>query len=251
MVPFNFFGGFVTPFILISPTRPDPIMEPQQNWTIDPTASVNIRMGLDGIAAEKPVTIVECFTKIAQDYPDHPALVSEESLNVWKTISYSNYYSKVVHMAKVFIQLGLEDRHSVGILATNSSEWFITALGAIFAGGLETGIYTTNSPDAVCHILSKSQANVVVVEDKVQLEKIRKIKHKLPQLKAVIILNGSIESGDLGDDYYKWEDLADLQTTDSVEEEFKKRVKNVKANQTAALIFTVRTFYNHIFYYLQ
>lgn len=34
----------------------------------------------------------------------------------------------------VFVQLGLQRYHGVGILGFNSSEWFISDIGAILAG---------------------------------------------------------------------------------------------------------------------
>jgi len=47
-------------------------------------------------------------------------------------------------VAKAFIKLGLEPHHSVGILGFNSPEWFLSDLGAVFAGGIATGIYQVN-----------------------------------------------------------------------------------------------------------
>lgn len=44
------------------------------------------------------------------------------------------YLTDVRTCGKGFISLGLEPYHSVCILAANSPEWFISALGAIFAG---------------------------------------------------------------------------------------------------------------------
>lgn len=219
-------------------------MDAENYWTVDPMASVKLRLWHDGMAAEKPISVVEYFKKIAKDHKDHAALAFEESPNVWKTITYADYYSKVVHMAKVFIQLGLENRHSVGILCANCPQWFISAMGAIFAGGLEAGVYTTNSPDAICHILEKSRANVIVVEDEMQLEKVKKIKHKLPQLKAVILLKGSIDRElTKGDGYYEWSDLEEMDINDNVEEEYEMRLQKIAPNQTAALIFTVRKYF--------
>ena len=56
----------------------------------------------------------------------------------------------------------------------------------IFCRGIITGVYTTNSPEAVHHILESSNADIVIVDDAKQMEKIYAIKHKLPNLKAVI-----------------------------------------------------------------
>ena len=42
--------------------------------------------------------------------------------------------------------------------------------------GLSTGIYTTNSPEACHYILENSKANIVVVEDQKQLDKILEVR---------------------------------------------------------------------------
>ena len=41
--------------------------------------------------------------------------------------------------------------------------------------GLSTGIYTTNSPEACYYILEDSKANIAVVEDQTQLNKILEV----------------------------------------------------------------------------
>lgn len=59
--------------------------------------------------------------------------------------------------------------------------------------GLAAGVYTTNSPEAVFHVLESSNANIVVVDDTKQMDKIKEIKHRLPNLKAAIQLYGPYE----------------------------------------------------------
>lgn len=54
-------------------------------------------------------------------------------------------------------------------------------------------MYTTNSAEAVFHVLESSSANIVVVDDTKQMDKIREIKHRLPHLKAAIQLYGPFE----------------------------------------------------------
>lgn len=66
------------------------MMEPNKFWSIDPSEAVKIRMGTEGIAADAPVTIPECFNGIVKAYPDHPALVYEDGPGKeWKTVTYS------------------------------------------------------------------------------------------------------------------------------------------------------------------
>lgn len=60
--------------------------------------------------------------------------------------------------------------------------------------GFAAGIYTTNSPEACHYCAVKSYANIIVVEDKKQLDKILSIKDRLPALKAIVQYSGKPEA---------------------------------------------------------
>ena len=75
-------------------------------------------------------------------------------------------------VGKGLIELGLEQFHTVAILGHNDPAWHISNLAAIHAGGFSTGIYQTNTAAACQYIADDSRANVVVVGDLVQLEKV-------------------------------------------------------------------------------
>lgn len=59
--------------------------------------------------------------------------------------------------------------------------------------GIIAGIYTTNSAEATAHCLKSSHANIVVVDDSKQMEKVRKYWKDLPELKVAIQINGPFE----------------------------------------------------------
>lgn len=46
----------------------------------------------------------------------------------------------------------------------------------LFLSGLGTGIYTTNSPEACQYVAANCEANVLVVEDQKQLNKILQVR---------------------------------------------------------------------------
>jgi long-chain-fatty-acid--CoA ligase ACSBG len=60
----------------------------------------------------------------------------------------------------------------------------------VYFRGFGTGIYTTNSPEACLYCATKSYADIIVVEDKKQLDKILSIKDRLPELKAIVQYSG-------------------------------------------------------------
>jgi long-chain-fatty-acid--CoA ligase ACSBG len=75
--------------------------------------------------------------------------------------------------------LGLEQHKSVAIVGFNSPEWVIADLAAVFAGSIAAGIYATNSPEMCRFMANHCKANIIVVEDDKQLDKIMKIKDEL------------------------------------------------------------------------
>lgn len=102
----------------------------------DKRSRVKINMNSkDELGTIEPVTIPEMFRKIAEKYPEQPALKQKHPVTKdWEVINYRSYKERVDKMAKVFIKLGFERYGTVGILAFNSIEWFVSELAAIHAG---------------------------------------------------------------------------------------------------------------------
>jgi len=82
-----------------------------------------------------PTTVTNLMKKTVEKVPNHTALMYKDALsNEWRSISYKEYQVRVEHMAKVFIELGLDKNGVVAVLAANSAEWLISELAAIHAG---------------------------------------------------------------------------------------------------------------------
>ena len=86
-----------------------------------------------------------------------------------------------------------QPHHAINIIGFNSPEWLIANCGAIAAGGVAVGIYTTNNAEACKYISEHSEAEVIVVENAKQLEKFVGIADDLPNLKALVIWDGTGE----------------------------------------------------------
>lgn len=219
------------------------IRDATHSKTTNPEEAVKIDFDQDGNGAREPITLTDLFSKIVRDYGDNAALAYKaDGNNQWNKITYNEYKTRVDHMAKVFIQLGLKRYHSVAVLAFNSVEWFVTEMATIHAGGIITGVYTTNSADSTLHVLESSRANIVVVDDSKQMEKIRQIKDKLPNLKAVIQIQSPFEPYVKRDDgYYRWAELEDMIINESVEQEYLKRLESIAVNECCCLVYTSGT----------
>ncbi|XP_034475614.1 very long-chain-fatty-acid--CoA ligase bubblegum [Drosophila innubila] len=203
--------------------------------------AVKIRMHKEGLGAEEPISIPGLLKRSVNNYPEYPAMRTKSGKNGYTTVTYKQYEEKVHQTAKAFVKLGLQDHHSVGVLAFNCAEWFYSAMGAIHARGIIAGIYTTNSAEAVQHVLLDSRAQIVVVDDSKQMDKIKSIRDKLPNLKAAIQIQEPYpEYLKKEDGYYRWSEIEAMNVAD-VEEEYKRRLENIAINECCSLVYTSGT----------
>lgn len=104
-----------------------------------------------------------------------------------------------------------------------------------------TGVYTSNSVESCRHILESSKANIIIVDDDKQMEKIHEIRDQLPHLKTVVqTLSPYAEYVKTGDGYWRWSELESMDTSD-VEEEYQQRLSQIVANECCCLIYTSGT----------
>ncbi|KAM6962439.1 long-chain-fatty-acid--CoA ligase ACSBG2 [Aplochiton taeniatus] len=195
----------------VSAQRPDSLSVPAFGepglWTSSGEGKVKLRMGESGMAAEPPVTVHQMFAAAVEKFGSFTALGWKEG-EEQKTINYQDYYKACRTAAKSFLKLGLKRYHGVGILGFNSAEWFISDIAAILAGGFAVGIYTTNSPEACQYVAENCKANIIVVENHKQLQKILQVKDKLPHLKAIIQYKDALK--EKRPNLYSWTEFMEL-----------------------------------------
>ena len=155
---------------------------------------------------------------------------------IWEAMTWREYYHQVKITARAFMALGLEKGKAVNILGNNCPQWFISDLAAIFAGAIPGGIYTTSSPEQCQYIAGHSEANIVVVENAEQLAKFKAVWSQLPELKAVVMMNGA----DDDERVYAWEDLAS-RAGDIPETELDARMEAQDPDDCCTLIYTSGT----------
>ncbi|XP_062854876.1 long-chain-fatty-acid--CoA ligase ACSBG2 isoform X2 [Trichomycterus rosablanca] len=206
-------------------------------WTWQRDGEVKLRMGESGPEAETPLTVNQMFTRAVERYGKQTALGWKEG-EQWRKINYTEYYAMCRAAAKSFLKLGLERCHGVGILGFNSLEWFIADVGAILAGGFAVGIYTTNSPEACQYVAENCQANVIVVENHKQLQKILQIQDKLPHLKAIVQYKDALK--EKKPNLYTWAEFMEL-GRDEPDAPLDDVIASQKPNQCCTLIYTSGT----------
>jgi len=197
-----------------------------------------VELAETGFGAKQPTTVIEVFKTTATKYTERYAL-SVKRNGAWKHWNWGQYYNDAVQFARALIHLKFQPSQTVSILGFNSPEWFIANVGAIAAGGLAAGIYTTNGPEACAYIIGHSKSAVVVVENEAQLKKILQVKEKLPSVQAIVQWSGVVPT-DSPNLIYSWEAFLALGDNVNVAE-VDARIAGLKPGKACTLIYTSGT----------
>jgi long-chain acyl-CoA synthetase len=182
-------------------------------------------------------TIPARLMKRARGLGDAPAYHVKDGAS-WRATSWAAYSGEVRRAARALIALGFKPGNAVCILGFNRPDWAVLDLASMCAGGAPAGIYTTCSPTEVQYIVHHTEAPVVLVENHVQWEKIKKERERLPALRHVVLMRGAPPVDDplvMGWDAF-------LGKGDGVPEtELDARIEGLKDEDLATLIYTSGT----------
>lgn len=179
--------------------------------------------------------VMDVFDRTVRRNGPRPAL-REKRNGVWHTYTFDQYHRQVRQVARAIVALGTRPGQGVAIIGYNCPEWFFADVGAIYAGAVPAGIYTTNTPEQCEYIAAHCEAAVVFVDDAEQLAKLLAVRHRLPALKGLVLMHGnSSEPG-----VYSWTKFLQL-GLDVTEQELDKRIAAQSADDVATLIYTSGT----------
>mmetsp|Transcript_8763 Transcript_8763/g.11253 ORF Transcript_8763/g.11253 Transcript_8763/m.11253 type:complete len:663 (-) Transcript_8763:135-2123(-) len=217
----------------------------------DPTKAVKIRLGTEGITAATPRTVMSIFKETVAKLSDKPALHQKQmwksdkpaSETPWTTWTWKEYEGVVFSFAKSLLNVGFEPHDCINIIGFNSPEWFFANFGAIAAGGIAAGVYTTNLPEACYYVSDHSKAKVVVVEGEKQLEKYTEISSRLSSLKAIVVYGVKDKpscAASCSVPVYTFEEFLELGKVES-DQALEDRISAQQPGHTCTLIYTSGT----------
>lgn len=215
-------------------------------WKVDVDAELSTKFAERGVASLPPTTVMAVFKEAVYRMGDKPAFKAEVN-NQWKTWSFNQYYEEVTCAARALIHLGMKPYESVNVIGFNSPEWFISTIAAIAAGGKCAGIYTTNASAACRYITEHSEARVVVVENKQQLDKFLPWRDECRNLSAIVMWSGEVPAG-VNDNtrvpVYTWNEFMDFgrkENRDALNAEMDRRIQMQRPGHCCTLIYTSGT----------
>ncbi|MBT5734502.1 long-chain fatty acid--CoA ligase [bacterium] len=180
-------------------------------------------------------------------YPKEPAL-SIKVDGVWKTMNWSEYYSYVIEISKSLIALNLDVGEKSAIYSYNRKEWFGCYSAMQFLNCVSVAVYHTSSSSEVEWIVGNSDSKIVFVghnpndndeEDKMPINRLLAILEKLDTVEVVVLMGEDVKAPN-NSKIINWEEFI-KKGVDISDDQVKKRMKSIDANDTSSLIYTSGT----------
>jgi long-chain acyl-CoA synthetase len=108
--------------------------------------------------------------------------------------SSKEFFEHVRNLSVGFSALGVEPGDRVALMSESRPEWLVTDLAALTAGAVLVPVYPTLSAAQARYILEDSAAKLAIVSTKVQLEKVQEVRHQLPALEALLVMDEAMAS---------------------------------------------------------
>ena len=182
----------------------------------------------------------EVLADTVAKYGSRPALRAKQG-GSWRTLTWAEYGREIRRAGRALLALGVEQGKGVSLIGQNSPEWLIADVGAILAGAMPAGIYTTNSADQVRYITDHCEAKVSFADTPAQVAKFVAQKDRLPKLEVVVQMTGKPSDGVNGKlRILGWDEF--LKLGDAVpESDLEARLELQKPDDVCTLIYTSGT----------
>ena len=167
----------------------------------------------------------------------------EKDLGIWQEISWSHYGERAKLTGLALHALGLEKGNVVSIASEGNPEWLYTDMGTIGAGGISSGVYTTDSAAQVKYLVNDSATKFYFAENEEQLDKILEVRGECPTLKKIIVYDMEGLNDFHDDQVLSYEEFLKIgeKTNQENPNLWESLVNNVSPDDIAILVYTSGT----------
>lgn len=176
----------------------------------------------------------------SEQFGSRPAFATRDKTKVFQPVTYKELFDQAVNVATALIDIGVQAREHVGLLADNRYEWILTDCAILLTGAADVPRGTDVTDADIGYILPHSDAKVCFVEHKAILEKVQKNRAKLPNVKTLIMMDkGTPAEGDVLHIYDLMEKGKKLRA--SGDRRVEERMAQIKPDDIFTIIYTSGT----------
>jgi long-chain acyl-CoA synthetase len=144
--------------------------------------------------------LAELHRRQAERLGPRPALRYKRH-GLYHDLTWEEYRADALACAAALLEAGIEPGDRVGLLAENRVEWLIADMGILAAAAVNVPPHAPLTARQIHYQLADAEVRWLFVSTSCQLDKVRQIRHELPALRGVVVL----DRGAAGADALSWE----------------------------------------------
>ncbi|UCF18516.1 MAG: long-chain fatty acid--CoA ligase [Gemmatimonadota bacterium] len=110
----------------------------------------------------------------------------------WHDISHGQLYEDVKRAAFGLEQLGIRPGDRVAILSENRTEWLVADFACVMSLAVSVPLYPVLPAEQIEYMLRDSEAKVIFVSNREQLEKVRALRSKVSSLENIVVFDDGV-----------------------------------------------------------
>lgn len=156
----------------------------------------------------------------------------------WTPLTWSQVGESVRELALGLLARGRRHGDAIALLSGSRAEWVHADLAIMSAGCTTVPIYPTYTAPQIALIVNDSDARMLIVEDSRQLAKVLAVRHQLPRLDEIVVIEGG--EHDLPS-ALTWARLRQLGREHGPEALLEERLAALGAEDVASIVYTSGT----------
>jgi len=136
-----------------------------------------------------PSNLAEVYRESAIRYSDQPAFATRNGEKRFIPITFRELYEAGLNLATALIDLGVNARDHVAILADNRQEWIIADCGILLCGAADVPRGTDVTDGDIQYIIPHSDAKIIFVENASMVAKVERNLNHLTGVTHIIVMD--------------------------------------------------------------
>jgi long-chain acyl-CoA synthetase len=186
-----------------------------------------------------PSNLPEIFLQSAEKFANRPAFVSKDESKSYKPTTFKEVYDLGLELGEALIDMGIQARENVALLADNRLEWIISDYAILMVGAADVPRGTDLTDSEMVYILNHSESKVVFIENDKMLEKFQKNRSQFEFAKTVVVMDKKSTATGVIKLYDLLQKGKELRAKGSKKVE--ERIKGIKPDDLFTIIYTSGT----------
>jgi long-chain acyl-CoA synthetase len=172
-----------------------------------------------------------------------PMLLGRVKGGTIEGLSSKEVFERVRELGLGLKSLGIRPGDRVALISESRPEWVMCDLAILALGAVTVPIYPTLSAAQARHVLDDSGARLAIVSTRLQLEKVQDVRHLLPMLEAVAVMDeaAAAKASVLGLEEVGRRGHAQINAQWGTAKEFRDGARAVQPEDLATIIYTSGT----------